>query len=368
MAPASRRFARVAGAAATVFALVAVAACSSGPAGDASSDTVRIKFVINGTLGDKSFFDSAQTGLDEIADTHGYEITTVELGSDRSKWEPGFEDAAATDDYDIFVAGTIDTVDYIADLAPEYPEKKFWFFDASIDYEGANGGCSNSCENVHSMTFKQNEGGYLAGFLSAGILADGSLPGAEGSSKVGVIGAVEIPVITDFIAGFEAGFADGGGVASDVLTQYIGGTMPFADAARAKEIAAAIYGQGAGIVWPVAGSSGFGVFESAVEHDRYAIGIDSDQSQTLTDPAQQEIIITSILKNVGAALIDAAQRDADGTLEYGTAVALGLSQGAVDYVDNAQFQTIVSQEVRDAIAAQRQKVIDGEVDIPSTFR
>ena len=362
----SRRNLRLTAAAMAVLALTVVTACSNAPE-STSSDTVRIKFVINGTLGDKSFFDSAQTGLDEIAEAYGYDIKTIELGSDRSEWEPGFEDAAATDDYDIFVAGTFDTVDYVSDLAPTYPDKKFWFFDAPVDYEGANGGCSNGCENVYSMTFKQNEGGYLAGYLAATTLAAGTLPGAEEASKAGVIGAVEIPVITDFITGFEAGFADGGGQASDVLTQYIGGTMPFADAARAKEIAAAIYGQGAGIIWPVAGSSGFGVFESAVEHARYAIGIDADQSQTLTDPSQREIIITSILKNVGAALLDAAERDAAGTLDYGAIAALGLAEGAVDYVDNAQFQSLVPQAVREALAGQRQKVIDGVIDVPSAF-
>jgi len=347
------------------------AACSS-PGTPSTSDSaadraLRIKFVINGTLGDKSFFDSADAGLKQIEKDYGYQIQVVELGSERTKWQPGFEDAAAAGDYDIFVAGTFDSVDFVSQLAPEYPDKKFWLFDAPADYEGTNGGCSNKCENVYSITFKQNEGGYLAGYIAAGTLAAGTLPGAESASKAGVIGAVEIPVIQDFAVGFDAGFEAGGGSSSDVTTQYIGGSTPFGDAPRAKEIANSMYGNGAGIVWPVAGSSGFGVFESAVDQGRYAFGIDSDQSETLEKADQRERIITSILKNVGAALQDAAKRDKDGSLPYGTAESLGLEQGAVGFVDNAQYEKLVPQNVRDKVAEVVQQIADGSITVPSAF-
>lgn len=362
-----KRAAAILAVAASTIALAV--GCSSGTDSTTPSDdgALRIKFVINGTLGDKSFFDSANAGLQAIEEEYGYTVDVVELGSERSKWQPGFVDAAAAGDYDIFVAGTFDSVDFVSQLAPQYPEQKFWLFDASADYEGANGGCSNKCENVYSMTFKQNEGGYLAGVIAAGTLAARTLPGAETASKVGVIGAVEIPVIQDFAVGFEAGFTAGGGKESDLTTQYIGGSTPFADAPRAKEIAKSMYGQGAGIVWPVAGSSGFGVAEAAVEQGRYAFGIDSDQSVTLQKPEQRERIVTSILKNVGAALEDAAARDADGDLPYGTAEALGLEQGAVGFVDNAQYQALVPQDVRDNVAKITQEIADGSITVPSAF-
>jgi len=353
-------------------AAITMAGCA-GSAGSSSTPessngaTKSIKFVINGTLGDKSFFDSAQAGLKKIADSYGYKVQTVELGSERTKWQPGFEDAAAADDYDIFVAGTYDAVDFVSKLAPEHADKKFWLFDASADYKGVNGGCSNKCDNVYSITFKQNEGGYLAGYAAAGTLAAGTLPGAESSKKAGVIGAVEIPTISDFLVGFKAGFEAGGGSSSNVISQYIGGSVPFADAPRAKEIANSMYGQGAGIVWPVAGSSGFGVFESSLEQKRYTFGIDADQSQTLKSTEQRERVITSILKNVDAALLDAAKRDKTGSLPYGNTESLGLREGAVGYVDNAQYQKFVPQQVRDTVADVAKKIADGTVTVPSAF-
>lgn len=354
----------------TVTACSSSGSSSSGTSSSSSSSAdgaLRIKFVINGTLGDKSFFDSADAGLKQIEKDYGYSVQTVELGSERAKWQSGFEDAAAADDYDVFVAGTFDSVDVISQLAPDYPDKKFWLFDAPADYDGANGGCSNKCANVYSITFKQNEGGYLAGYVAAGTLAAGTLPGAEEAKKAGVVGAVEIPVIKDFSVGFNAGFEAGGGSLSSVTTQYVGGSTPFGDAPRAKEIANSMYGNGAGIVWPVAGSSGFGVFESAVEQKRYAFGIDSDQSETLEKADQRERIITSILKNVGAALQDAAARDKDGSLPYGTAESLGLKQGAVGYVDNAQYQKLVPQDVRDKVADAAKQIAEGGITVPSAF-
>ncbi len=66
---------------------------------------MRVISVINGTLGDKSFFDSAQRGMDAIADEYDIEIDTVELGIDPANWEPGLLDVMAdTDSYDILIS------------------------------------------------------------------------------------------------------------------------------------------------------------------------------------------------------------------------------------------------------------------------
>ena len=55
----------------------------------AQDEPLKVVSVINGTLGDKSFFDSAQRGMDAIADEYDIEIDTVELGIDPANWEPG---------------------------------------------------------------------------------------------------------------------------------------------------------------------------------------------------------------------------------------------------------------------------------------
>ncbi|MEV6377970.1 BMP family ABC transporter substrate-binding protein [Streptomyces sp. NPDC051773] len=357
------------GAAAVVAGMLVLSACGGSGSDDSGADSsgkTRIKLVVNGGLGDKSFFDSAYEGLKRAESKLGYELKVVELGSDRTKWEPGFEDAAAADDYDILAAGTFDVTDYIGELAPQYPDKKFWVFDSAVDYTGKNG-CSNKCENVYSVTFKQNEGGYLAGFLAEKLVAEKALKGAESLNKVGVVGGVKIPVIEDFIVGFKAGFKAAGGKNSDVLTQYVGGDKPFGDPAKGKEISTAMYGQGAALVWPVAGLSGLGTFESAASAGRYTFGVDSDQYQTLTDNAQQNTVVTSILKNVGNALYQAAEDDKKDAVKYGAVESVGLAEDAVGYVDDAHFQEIVPGKIRTELQEAADRVKSGSLTVPSAF-
>lgn len=329
----------------------------------------RVKLVLNGTLGDKSFFDSAQRGMEMIKNELGYEIRTIELGYDRNKWEPGLEDAAAADDYDILIAGTFDMSAYISRIAPQHPDKKFWMFDAGPDYEGKEGGCSNKCENVYTVLFRQNEGSYLLGVLVGELLKEGKLPGAEGRTKVGIVGGADFPVINDFIVGFKQGFAESGlDPEENVLVQYVGGDSPFNNPAKGKEIASAMYDQGAAIVWGVAGNSGNGVFEAAVEKKLYALGVDSDQYQTIADPAQRATIITSMLKNVDQGLLRAAKLDAEGKLAYGAPESIGVAANAVGVADNENYQKFVSKEIQEKVKAAFERVASGAVTVDSAFK
>lgn len=116
-----------------------------------------------------------------------------------------------------------------------------------------------------------------------------------------------------------------------------------------------------------AGSSGFGVFESAVANKGYTIGIDSDQSQTLTNADEQKTVVTSILKNVGNALVVAAQKDAAGTLAYGSAESLGLTDNAVGYVDNARFKELVPGAAVTELGEKIKQIADGTIKVNTAF-
>jgi basic membrane protein A len=120
-------------------------------------------------------------------------------------------------------------------------------------------------------------------------------------------------------------------------------------------------------VWGVAGSSGNGVFEAAVEANAYSLGVDSDQFLTIADPAQKATIVTSMLKNVDAGLFRAAQLDQKGELMYGGAENVGVAEDAVGIADNENYQKFVSKEIQDLVQAAYDKVKSGETKVNSAF-
>lgn len=350
------------------FSMV-LTACGAATPTQAPSATKRIKLVVNGTLGDKSFFDSAYAGIEMIKKDLGYETKLVELSYDRNKYEPGLEDAAAADDYDILVAGTFDMAEYMSKIAPKYPNKKFFYFEGDIDYEGKLGGgsCSNKCENVYSMYFKQNEGSYLVGYAIGLAMKAKALKGIEDKTKVGAVGGMDIPGINDFFVGFKQGLKDAGLDPNDVIIQYVGGDNPWNNPAKGKEIAKSMYQQGAGVVWGVAGGSGGGVFEAAVEANAYSLGVDSDQYLTVSDPKQRDTIITSMLKSVGGGIYFAAKADQAGTLKYGAPAYLGAAEDAVGLADNANYQKLIPADIREKVKQAAEDIKSGKIKVDTTL-
>ena len=82
----------------------------------------KVILLVSGTLGDKSFFDSAQVGMERIRDELGCEVKTLEMGVDPAKWEPTLADVSGQD-WDLIIAGTWQMVDNIAKVAPQFPDR-----------------------------------------------------------------------------------------------------------------------------------------------------------------------------------------------------------------------------------------------------
>jgi len=329
----------------------------------AQDETLRISLVVNGVLGDKSFFDSAQRGMDMVMDEYDAEVNTIELGIDPQNWETGLADAMSdVDNYDILIAGTFQMIDYMAKNADKYPDKTFIFFDAPMPYDNAEI-CKDGCKNVYSITYKQNEGSFLAGVYAAAM----SAVAGDGKPEVvlGAVGGQDIPVINDFIVGYEQGAclvsAD-----SNVLVQYAGS---WNDPAKGKEIALAMYDQGADVIFQVAGGTGVGVFEAAQEKSLFAIGVDSDQASIIqeTDPEQAARILTSMQKNVDASLFRAIGLYLDEELPLGTVEGLGLDTNGVSLSINDIYNAATPQGVQDLVAAATEAVIAGDVSVVTVF-
>lgn len=318
---------------------------------------LKVALLINGTLGDRSFFDSAAAGIGLAVEELQIQGRVIEMTYDPSNWEPTLADVADMD-WDIIIVGTWQMTEYLESIAPHYPEKKFIIFDTTVDYSLGN------LDNVYSILYKQNEGSFLAGALAA-MVTTSDLPLANDNKMIGFLGGMDIPVINDFLVGYIQGakFIE---PAIKVDISYIG---DFADSARGKEMALAQYNRGVDIGFNVAGQAGLGQLDAAKDVNRYAIGVDSDQALLFqeTDPKKAELIITSMLKRVDNSLVRAIQLHKEGLLPYGEAEALGIEEEAVGLSDNEYFQRLLTPYMIEKLEEIKDMIETGEIVVDSAL-
>ncbi len=333
--------------------LIASSACSK------TSEDSNLKVVnyINGELGDKSFFDSANRGLEIAVKDFGITGKTVEGGWDQSTWEPDIRELSEGD-WDIIIVGSWSMVEIIENIAPQHPDKLYIIYDTEVDYSKGNLG------NVYSVLFKQNDGSFLAGAL-AGVITTSNLPLANPEKIIGFLGGMDIPVINDSLVAYEQGakYID---PEIEVLVSYVGG---FSDPTTGKEMTLAQFSQGADICINPASQSGLGVFDAAEEAGRYAIGYDSDQYQMFkdSDPEKAAVIVTSMMKNVDKAIYRAIQLHLDGKLTFGQTENLGIKEGGVGLAENENYDSIVPAEFKDKIKEIEEKIVNGEIIVETVF-
>jgi basic membrane protein A len=293
-----------------------------------AENPLKVALVLHGTLGDKSFFDSANSGMVKAMAELPVDVKVIELGYDRSKWQAGLADATDSG-YDVIIAGTFDMTGYIVELAPEYPDVKFIDFDDTPDFTACE------CSNILAVQYTTAAAGYLAGYAAAKVSTTGTL--------ATIIG-MEFPTVTDFKVGFDQG-AMAANPNVTILNQVAG---TFSDPAKGKEIALAQIAQGADVVFPIAGGTGLGALQAVKEQGKLAVGVDSDQATIFadSDPAQADVIFTSVEKRVGESLYQQLKATIEGTAPYGSSVLLGVADGAVGISKNAYYEKIVPAEVR----------------------
>ena len=319
----------------------------------------KVVSLVNGNLGDKSFFDSAESGLKELAAAGRIEYKTIEMGGtdqDQPKWLETLNEVASSGEYDLVICGTYQMPDYLKEAATTYPNQKFLIYDDNT-YVGVN-------QNVVNITYKQNDMGYLIGTFAAKMTTETSVDKINPEAVVGFIGGIDSPVINDFLYGFLEG-AKAANPDIKVDTRYVNS---YVDTATAKEIGLSmINDKKADILWGVAGLSGNGGAEAALESGKaWFIGVDSDQELTLP-AAQAAITLTSGLKNVGKSIIWLFDEWDAGRTYWGQEVRLGIPEGGVGVVTDKNFAKIAPKAVQDAVLAAQADIVAGKIVVPSAI-
>ena len=117
----------------------------------------------------------------------------------------------------------------------------------------------------------------------------------------------------------------------NILVSWIG---DFKDTAKGKELAVAQAGQGADVIFSVAGIAGLGTLAGCAESNIYSIGVDSDQYTVLleTDPTTAANICTSMYKKADVTVSTLIAKALDGTLDAAfEAMAASGEMSAAEY-------------------------------------
>ena len=292
-------------------------------------------------LGDLGFNDSAYDGLAKLEAAYGVQGSYVECKSDAGKYLTSLVDAAEQND--IVVAVGWQYWDALTEVVPQLPDTKFIFVDNGLDGVG---------ENLLSITYAENEGSFLAGYIAMMTSA---------TKTVGFVGGEDSETINNFFVGYKQGalYADPVGT---VLAPVYAGDYESPD--KGKELAIALYSKNADVVFAVAGKTGLGVFEAAKEQNKYAIGVDSDQKYI--DP---DHIICSMVKNIGESIYQViGQYIADGTFSGGTIWEADMSTGiiSIGYGAEEEMPQQVGDDVKAAVDELSLMIQNGEIVVDST--
>jgi basic membrane protein A len=296
-----------------------------------------------GGLDDRSFNFLANKGLTRAEDELGVEGRVLVSRAD-ADYVPNLT-ALAKQDYDLVIAVGFLMARAVEKVATRYPDVSF----AIIDYSQAE--LKTRPRNVRGLLFKEQEAGYLVGYL-AGLVAK-----LEAGSRqvIGSVGGLKIPPVDRYIAGYRAG-AKAANPEIETLNAY---SQDFVDQAKCKEAALDEIGRGARVIFQVAGQCGLGALSAAEEKNMRGIGVDADQAYL------GKHVLTSALKKVDVAVFQTIQTVQDGTFEGGKNTVFDVASGGVGLGEIASDvpADLVSQvnRIQDRIAAGEIKNIPDNV-------
>jgi basic membrane protein A len=326
----------------------ALAGCGGdddGGGGEAATTTggeERLKVALNtdaGQLNDRGFNQLAFQGLVRAGNELGVETRVIESRS-AADYVPNMS-TLARQGFDLIIGVGFAQGDAIARVAKTFPDTKFVIVD--VDQSTLPG----APDNVVGMLFREEQVGYLAGYL-AGLQL---LRDAGEEAVVSSVGGFKEPPVDRFIAGYQAGAKDAA-AGVEALNGY---SQDWDDQAKCKELALNQIQRGSKVVFQVAGGCGLGALDAAREREVWGIGVDADQS--FLGPH----ILTSALKKVDEGVFRVIQSVQEDTWQGGQNLTFGLAE---DGVGLGTISPRVSQQDRRQVERIAQEIADGNIDIP----
>ena len=325
-----------------VFAIFTLVGCGSSSEETATvedtADAVTVAIVVPSGFGDMSFNDSAKEGAEQLKADLNVDVKYVECGG--TEFKQNMMNAAEEAEIVVCVGWEFWEIE---EVVGDYPDTKFIWIDNEAE---------GQYDNLLNIIYAQNEGSFLAGYAAAKMSTTG---------VIGAVGGEDSITINDFVVGYKQG-AEYANPDIKVEVNYAG---TYDDPAKGKECALALNSKGADVIFQIAGSTGSGVFQAAQENGFYAIGVDQDQK--ISAPSYDDVIICSMVKQVGTSIYDkVSEYIENGSLAGGTWVAdmsngyIGLGYGGDDSVQQ------ISDEIKAEVEDLQAQILSGDIVVDTT--
>ncbi|WP_291047987.1 BMP family ABC transporter substrate-binding protein [Herbiconiux sp.] len=323
---------------------------STGAASDSASDYCARMVTNSGGLDDRSFNQSSWEGLQAAEKEFGIDAQVL-VSTGETDLAPNVAQAVQSGCGFVLTVG-YELADATLDEAGKNPDTHFAIVDETVD-----------AANVKPILFDTAQASYLAGYLAAGVSKTG---------KVATFGGGNQPPVTLFMDGFVDGVAkynEAHGAAVQVLgwdkaSQDGVFTGDFEDINKGKTVTQGFIDQGADIIMPVAGQVGQGAASAAAEKGGVSIiWVDNDGYETL--PAEyQPIVLTSVMKNTGDAVVQIVGDDIGGSFSPDPFVGT-LENGGVELAPFHDLASSVPAELSAEIDALKEQIVSGAVVVES---
>ncbi|MGE6576963.1 BMP family lipoprotein [Paenibacillus xylanexedens] len=314
-----------------ILTVLILGACSANNTTTATDTRTKVGIVLTEVgLGDRSFNDAAFDGLVQARNEKSIVFDYREPGDNA---EAAFEEFAEAK-FDLII-GLSDAVQAdMEKVADKYPDQQFLMIDSQSELP-----------NIASISFRAEEGSYLAGVIAAM---------ASTEDHVGFLGGIEIPVLRNFEQGFKQGVL---AVKPDATVDavYAG---DFGDADLGEQLAAQmIQEKGADVIYVAAGLTGVGALTEIQKLGKYAIGVDTDQFFLA-----EKSILTSMLKNVDVSIYNAVNTFVQNNHTFPQKeIVEGLAENAVGLT--ALHNITLSDEQQQTFEDLKAKISSGQIKI-----
>jgi basic membrane protein A len=354
------RWVVAAGVAAIAAAVAVSTALGSAKAPAARTANAGVAVVTDiGGLNDKGFNHLAYLGF-KRAQKKLHAKGRVFITNTSQERLPNLE-AAAKDGYGLVIGVGFNFFQDFGQVNPSFPSTHFAGVD--IDHGSICASGQSSCaaqKNYHGIVFREQEAGYLVGYI-AGLMIHRHPH--KGKQIVSAVGANPVPAIVHYLAGFQAGAKKANKHVKVFLNMANDPT--FNDQTKCKVTTQDQISRGSGIVFEAAGGCGLGGLSAAKQAHIWGIGVDANQGFL------GSFMLTSALKKVDVGVYDLikAFEKNPKSIKGNADTTFTVKNGGVGY---APLSKKVSKKDRAFITkkvnAVAKLIAKGKIKVPTTYK